>query len=424
MPQSSLYARKVDELIADSLNQAISLTGLTDEPQVVVSPYRFNPLGAHIDHQGGAVLARCLNQYTILVFWKNDDKRSMVHASLQPGLWQNTCFLPGELTDEHGWDAMARASVAAFSDYREMRHGVTAVVSGTLVSGGLSSSASVILAYLSALAEANDVTLTPEELVELSRQVENDYRGLNNGIQDQMSIAFGKQDQLSVLDVENVLTAHVADPANSGDVCFLMCYSGVSRDLGGSPFNTRVAECREAARLLSQDAEHLGQVPPESRNAAALSQLPDIPARRAAHVFSEMQRVRDGAKAWQAGDWRAFGQLMNESCQSSINDYESGSEWLIALHEIARDLDGVYGNRFSGGGYGGCLFMLVDIDAVDHIAESLLQAYLTRYPDLQGAARIVIAESESTVRIVSPVSLQQMSGETSGETSRETEFSV
>lgn len=407
MPHSSLFARNVDELIAESLSHAVGLTGIADQPQVVISPYRFNPLGAHIDHQGGSVLARCLNQYTILVFWKNDDRRSMVHASLQPGLWQNSEFMPGELTDEHGWDAMARASVAAFSDYREMRHGVTAVVSGTLVSGGLSSSASVILAYLSALARANDVSLSPEELVELCRQVENDYRGLNNGIQDQMSIAFGARDQLSILDVENVRVEHVSDPVDSSAVCFLMCYSGVSRDLGGSPFNTRVAECREAARLLYADAEHLGQVPIDRRTAAALAGLPDIPARRAAHVFSEMQRVHDGAKAWQAGDWQAFGQLMNESCQSSINDYESGSEWLIALHEIARELDGVHGNRFSGGGYGGCLFMLADINAVDRIAESLLEQYLTRYPDLQGSARIVIAETESTVRIVTPEPLSR-----------------
>lgn len=400
MPHRSLYARPLDDLIADSLNQATELTGMTDTPQVVVSPYRFNPLGAHIDHQGGDVLARCLNQYTILVFWKNPDERSVVWASLQPGLWQSSEFAPGELIDEHGWDAMARASVAAFSSCREMKHGMTAVVSGTLISGGLSSSASVILAYLSALAAVNDVSLSPEELVELSRQVENDYRGLNNGIQDQMSIAFGVREHLSVLDVENVRAAHVADPIDSSDVCFLMCYSGVSRDLGGSPFNTRVAECREAARLLHRDAKHLGQVPVELRSAAALAALPDVVGRRAAHVFSEMRRVHEGARAWQAGDWQSFGKLMNESCQSSINDYESGSEWLIALHEIARNLDGVYGNRFSGGGYGGCLFMLADINAVDQIAESLLEAYLTRYPDLQGAARVVIAEPESTVRLV------------------------
>lgn len=51
--------------------------------------------------------------------------------------------------------------------------------------------------------------------------------------------------------------------------------------------------------------------------------------------------------------------------------------------------------------------MLADINAVDRIAESLLEQYLTRYPDLQGSARIVIAETESTVRIVTPESFSQ-----------------
>jgi galactokinase len=366
----------------------------------VVSPYRFNPLGAHIDHQGGTVLARCLNQYTILAFWPTDELSCTVYASLQQGLWQQSSFLPGELVDEHGWDAMARASVAALANYAPLTRGMTAVASGTLVSGGLSSSASVILAYLSALAHCNNLALDAATLVELSRQVENDYRGLQNGVQDQMSIAFGQRDHLSVLNVDNLSATLVPDPAAVSDVRFLMCYSGVSRDLAGSPFNTRVAQCREAARLLSATAAHLGEVPLELREPAAVEQLPPLLARRARHVYSEMQRVHDGALAWQVGDWRRFGQLMNESCQSSIHDYESGSEWLIALHEIARPLSGVYGNRFSGGGYGGCLFMLVDLAAVDDVAESLLETYLVRYPALQGLARVVIAESESTVRIV------------------------
>lgn len=402
MPHGPIYARKVHALAAEAQLKAAELTGITDSPRTVISPYRFNPLGAHIDHQGGAVLARSLNQYTILVFWPSSTMSSTVHACLRPGLWQHSSFRPGELDDRHGWDAMARASVTALARFRTLHSGIRAVVSGTLISGGLSSSASVILAYLSALADANDICLTARELVELSRQVENDYRGLNNGIQDQMSIAFGRKDHLSVLDVGNVSAVQVRDPASVSDVCFLMCYSGVSRDLAGSPFNTRVAECREAAGRLHAAAAHLGQVPVELRTAGNLARLPDMLARRTRHVYSEMQRVTEGAEAWREGDWQRFGTLMNVSCQSSINDYESGSEWLIALHEIARELPGVYGNRFSGGGYGGCLFMLVDRLKVAQIAESLLDSYLKRYPELRGAARAMLAESESTVRFVPP----------------------
>ena len=401
MSSSSLYAPRQAALVERYVAEALAQTGKSETPKVVVSPYRFNPLGAHIDHQGGAVLARCLNQYTVLCYWPSATNHCAFHARLHT-CWERTRFTPGQLQDEHGWDSMARASAAALNKFAPLKRGIEAVVSGTLISGGLSSSASVILAYLSALADVNSIELNAVELVELSRQVENDYRGLNNGVQDQMSIAFGQQDHLTVLDVQNVTAELVADPVSTEDICFLMCYSGVSRDLGGSPFNARVAECRQAAQLLFAGADHLGQVPALSRSTEALARLPLTLARRAKHVYSEMARVESGASAWRNGDWQQFGQLMNQSCLSSIENYESGSEWLIALHEIARDLPGVFGNRFSGGGYGGCLFMLAARDQIEAIADILLLEYLARYPDMRGLARVVVAESESTVRIIEP----------------------
>lgn len=401
MSSSGLIAQSIDGLVEQCIAIAKNRTGIAVAPKIVVSPYRFNPLGAHIDHQGGSVMARCLNQYTVLVFWPNENEVSTLHSALNTGQWESTNFAPNDLADEFRWDAMARASAAALVGRGTFGRGITGVVFGTLVSGGLSSSASVILAYLSAMADVNGLSLSAVDLVELCRQVENDYRGLNNGIQDQMSIAFGQENHMTLLNVEQVSAQAIADPGNSDEVCFLMFYSGVSRDLAGSAFNTRVAECQEAAALLSPGAMHLGQVPDDCRDAKALATLPPVLARRSQHVYSEMARVHKGVDAWQRGDWQAFGQLMNASCQSSINDYESGSEWLIALHEMARALTGVYGNRFSGGGYGGCLFMLVDSSMVESVGQSLLNQYLDRYPELSSNSRVLIAESESTVRIIS-----------------------
>jgi galactokinase/galacturonokinase len=368
-------------------------------PHVVVSPYRFNPLGAHIDHQGGSVLARCLNQYTILCFWPSDDESSTISCALH-GNWQRTSFSTGQLEDKYGWDSMVRAAAAAFNAHSSLKLGINGVVFGTLVSGGLSSSASVVLAYLTAFALVNDTKLNCVELVELCRQVENDYRGLNNGIQDQMSIAFGKSGQLTRLHVDSVTAEWIPDPANATEMQFLMCFSGITRDLAGSAFNTRVAECRQAAKLLCPDAEHLGQVAENLRDDNELARLPEIAQRRARHVYSEMARVAEGADVWRKGDWQTFGRLMNESCQSSIHQYESGSEWLIALHEMATTIDGVFGSRFSGGGYGGCLFMLVVADKAAECAQQLMALYLARYPELATHARIQIASSEDTVRLV------------------------
>ncbi|MBX2878413.1 MAG: hypothetical protein KTR32_00695 [Granulosicoccus sp.] len=400
MSASDLCAQQLDVLIEQCATQAKHQTGISDEPVIVVSPYRFNPLGAHIDHQGGAVLARCLDQYTVLCFWPSEDTSSSLSSDVDAHE-SIISFLPTELKPSHGWDAMARAAACAFDRHAGLRRGIKGAVVGTLVSGGLSSSASVILAYLTALAHANCVNLQPTDLVELSRQVENDYRGLNNGIQDQMSIAFARAGHMAKLDVENVSAQWIADPPSVNEIAFLMCYSGISRDLAGSGFNTRVAECRQAAAMLSPSASHLGMVEPSLRDEESLQALPALLHRRARHVYTEMNRVSLGAKAWSEGNWQEFGRYMNDSCRSSIQDYESGSEWLIALHEIASTIDGVYGNRFSGGGYGGCLFMLVDAVQISEVARQLLDAYLARYPELEGSARISLAQPEGSVRIES-----------------------
>ena len=232
MSSSGLQAQSIDYLIEQCIAFAKNRTGLIAAPKIVVSPYRFNPLGAHIDHQGGSVLARCLNQYTILVFWPSDDAHTTLHSSLNVGQWETTRFAPNELADEFRWDAMARASAASLAHRQACDRGIVGVVFGTLISGGLSSSASVILAYLSAMADVNGLSLSALDLVELCRQVENDYRGLNNGIQDQMSIAFGRSNHLVLLDVDQVSATAIADPVNSDEVSFLMCYSGGVARLG------------------------------------------------------------------------------------------------------------------------------------------------------------------------------------------------
>jgi len=62
----------------------------------------------------------------------------------------------------------------------------------------------------------------------------------------------------------------------------------------------------------------------------------------------------------------------------------------------------VYGNRFSGGGYGGCLFMLCDEGKADQIAESVIGQYIHQYPELEAGARVMRVASEGSVRIIQP----------------------
>ena len=376
------------------------MPALTTAPGIVTSPYRISPVGAHVDHQGGAVLGRTIALYTVLAFVKNEASAEItLHCAADLSTEPTSTFQPGILEPQPGWQRYAQAAAAALHQAYPIRHGIHGYVLGSLPGAGLSSSASVILAYLHALAAANDISLKKPEAVELARIVENEFLGLNNGIQDQTAITFGRADGLVHMNVTERINTHIADPTSADDVCFMLAWSGFSRGLLGSGFNTRVAECREAAKLLDDSAEILCDVSPARRDEATLAELPDMLARRARHVLREVERVEAGRAAWLGGDWAEFGRIMNASCHSSITQYESGSQPLVDLHEIALATPGIYGSRFSGGGYGGCLIMLADRSQADEIAAIMLPAYLKKYPEKAHTASVFIVEPEEGVRI-------------------------
>jgi galactokinase len=76
-------------------------------------------------------------------------------------------------------------------------------------------------------------------------------------------------------------------------------------------------------------------------------------------------------RVWRALDLLAqengagFGALMNESHQSSRNNFDNSSPELDLLVEIAQGIPGVLGARLTGAGFGGCTVNLVRPDAID-----------------------------------------------------------
>jgi galactokinase len=348
--------------------------------KVIFSPYRICPIGAHIDHQGGAVLGRTLNIGTRLEYAPLDSKKIAIRSDH----FGETIFDIGDLDRDH-W---ARYAQAAARVLPELQRGLAVHVNGPLAGSGLSSSASVGLAYLKALADVNDIDLDHEQLVQLEYRLEHDELNLQIGLLDPLTIVFGKKDSLLFMDTLTASVSPISDPA-SRDFDWIVAYSGVSRELTKSGFNVRVEECRQAAALLKEGATMLSDVPRELFEESK-RKLPDNLCKRAAHFFSEMERVFLGAAAWKDGNLETFGQLMNRSCASSIDNYESGSEILVELHELTSSTEGVYGSRFSGGGYGGCVVALADRKGTNNACAEIAERFSARHPELP--SRVFIAE--------------------------------
>jgi galactokinase len=346
--------------------------------QGVVAPYRICPLGAHIDHQGGPVLGRPIHTGTALAFTPLRTTEIRLYSEQFPDpVW----FQIGEKPRVDHWSRYAQAAGLALSSVHELRCGFIGWVNGSLIGAGLSSSASVGLALLFALMKVNEIQLSLEEIVWLNHRIENRYLGLQNGILDPATITHGIANALLEIDTLTSTVNYIDDSPNCAEAAWLIIYSGQSRQLTHSGYNNRVEECKQAAHWLDAKASILSEVTiSQYRNKK--DRMPKDLELRASHYFSEVQRVKQGIDAWRDGNFYLFGELMNASCASSLHQYQSGNPQLAKLQQIALETANVFGSRFSGGGYGGCLLVLVRPYHLEEISDEILWKYRRAYPQL------------------------------------------
>jgi galacturonokinase len=366
--------------------------------RIIASPYRIAPLGAHIDHQGGPVLGMTINAYTLLAYVPKTDDRIRLRSLNYPGRVSFRLSSPDENTGSF-WGSYARGAALALKQAFSIQNGIDGLVMGHLAGGGLSSSASVLLAYIQALAHANAIRPDPWKLVNLTKKAENIHIGLKNGILDQTSIVFGQIGRLLHIDTLKPAVRAIDSPQNADPFRILVAYSGYSRELTTTGYNSRVSECREAARLLSgcggDDAvDQLADVKKEVFEANG-EKLPGHLYRRARHFFSEKERVAKGVDAWEQGAMGTFGRLMNASCKSSIENYECGSQPIHDLQQIVSQTRGVLGSRFSGGGFGGCVVGFVTPQEAADAVDDIKIAYQRRHPEVADVAGVYLADSVS-----------------------------
>jgi galacturonokinase len=178
--------------------------------RVIASPYRICPLGAHIDHQGGSVLGMTINAFTLMAFSPAKNGVVRLQSRNYPG---TVTFDIADIAKSTGsfWGVYPRAAVLALQEKYNIKYGISGLVDGMLPGCGLSSSASVLLAYLHALAEVNSLEIEPWEFVQLTHRAEKKYIGLNNGILDQTSIVFGKKGYLLHIDTKGEEVTYLAD---------------------------------------------------------------------------------------------------------------------------------------------------------------------------------------------------------------------
>ncbi len=367
-------------------------------------PYRICPLGAHSDHQLGKITGLAIDK-GIHIAYSPKQNGVVELASLQfdkRAQWHVNAVPEQKQLD---WADYLRGATQALNQKIPLRIGLSGVIEGSLPIGGLSSSAAVILAFLAALCDVNGIKLPPQELILTALAAENNYVGVSCGKLDQSCEVYSKQDHLLYLDTMDDSYELIPTHPDMKPYKIAIFFSGIERTLAGSKFNMRVDECRSAAYALKAYAgmeygkfneTHLREVPYEVY-LQHKDKLPENFAKRAEHWYTEFFRVQKGAEAWRRGDLEEYGKLSFESGNSSIYNWETGSDELKKLYEIMTQTNGIYGGRFSGAGFKGCCMALIDPAFEESITQTVTAQYLKAFPELEGKYSVHICQSANGI---------------------------
>jgi len=242
------------------------------------------------------------------------------------------------------------------------------ITSDVPLGAGLSSSAALEVAVLRVLRAAFGLELDDVKLALLGQRAENDFVGARCGIMDQMAASLADASSALFLDTRSLEYRRVPLPA---DADLAVIHSGVSHAISGGEYNTRRAECEEAARQL--EVPQLRDL--SVADTARVNALPEPLNRRARHVLTEDARVQAAISALESNDLERLGQLFGESHISMRDDFEVSVpdvDLLVALAEADAD---VFGARMTGGGFGGSIVVLARAGQGRPVAERVARLY-------------------------------------------------
>ncbi len=338
------------------------------------APGRVNLIGEHVDYQGGLVLPIALPHRTwVAARRRSDDRVRMVSTGADQ-------MVEADLPDvapgvPAGWAGYLAGVLWALREASYAVSGLDLAVHSTVpIGAGLSSSAALEGAVAAAASDLYGLGLLADDagrttLAELCQRAENEIAQAPTGGMDQAAAMRATQGCALLLDCRDQSLRQVPFDLARHGLALLVTDTRVSHALGDGQYGNRRSACEQAA-------ERLGVATLRDASAEALAPLTDRPElhRRARHVVSEIQRVREAVAALEARDLPAVGRAMTASHHSLRDDFEvSCPELDLAVDTCLAQ--GALGARMTGGGFGGSAIALVSADSTDQVADAVQAAF-------------------------------------------------
>lgn len=308
--------------------------------------------------------------------------------------------------DRH-WAAYVAGAFTVL-DY-DFKQGAKILISSEVPEGkGVSSSAALEVAAMTAIAGAYDIQLSPVETAFLSQKVENLIAGAPCGVMDQMTAACGERDRLlALLCQPGELKGTISLPE---ELTVWGIDSGIRHSVAGADYGTVRTAAFMGYRIITDIAGDYGylanitpaefekdfaaHLPAQMSGAEFLERYQGItdsvtsvdPARTYPVFAATKHPIYENARVNRFADiltnWEglqqaeSLGELMYES-HSSYSSCGLGSGGTDELVRLAQEEDGLYGAKITGGGSGGTVAVLAHRSAKPAI-DRIVQLYSQR----------------------------------------------
>ena len=354
-------------------------------PRIFRAPGRVNLIGEHTDYNDGFVMPFAIDRATIVAGTKRDDRRIEVVAfDMDESASIDLDAEPQKQRDS--WtdyvEGMARSVEEKFG---QIAGANLLIASDVPIGSGLSSSAAIEVSVGLALLSLSDMGIDREKLAFAGQKAEHEYAGTKSGIMDQFASAFCKKGSAMLLDCRSLERNEI--PFETDDSVAVVCDTKVEHSLASTEYNKRREECEEGVRLLQKNLPKIKALRDVSLDELEKykSSVSETVYRRCRHVISENVRTLKAAEFFKSKDLTAAGKLMFESHASLRNDYEVSCKELDALVDVASSIDGVFGARMTGGGFGGCTVNIIRKAVLDEFKRLISEGYSQRFgrePDI------------------------------------------
>jgi galactokinase len=343
-------------------------------PRLFRAPGRVNLIGEHTDYNDGFVMPVAIDFFTQILLFPLDARALEFYSdNFKEKVVLDFDNLP-KSRSRHWSDYVVGVALMLIREGHELRGARLMIASDVPIGSGLSSSAALEVATAYALAMTLDLKIERAELAKLCRRAESEFVGARVGIMDQFVSFFGETDKALMLDCRSLEFEHLPVPASAQ---LVICNTMVKHDLAAGAYNERRQQCEEGVELLRTVLPNVTALRDVTLQQLEVhrKELPEVIYRRCRHVVTENERVLDAASALKQGDVAKFGQLMNQSHQSLRDDYEVSCAELDLMVGLARKVEGVFGARMTGGGFGGCTVNLVRRERVDEFQNTVAAGY-------------------------------------------------